>query len=272
MRLRSGAWVTCSALCAAIAMSAFFDAAMAGEKDGPSSVYVIELGGYGVFSPTYEGSKSYNLGFKPIIDFHEAGDRVWFSTPDDSFTIDLFETRNFRVGLAGDISLQSRTHNENLDLRLGKTDVVLLGGVFAEYYPIESIRTRVEVLQAVTGYSGMSVNFAADYIWKPTDAWTLSLGPRLQVVDDEYASSLFSTRAAKINGVFAKYRAEGGVHSVGAQLTGEYDWTQKISTKFFVKYDELVGDAADSPRVDVRGNASQVSVGVGASYKLSVER
>jgi outer membrane protein len=245
----------------------FAMAGEASEKDAPS-VYIVEVGGYGVFAPRYEGAKSYIVGFRPIFDIHEAGDRVWYSTPDDAFTIDLFETSNFRFGLAGDFSLQSRYHNENIDFRIGKAELVLLGGVFAEFYPVSNLRTRVEVLQAVTGYEGMTVNLSADYIWKPTEPLTLSIGPRLQFVDDNYASDLFSTRVAIAKKKYVKYNAEGGVHSAGAQLTGNYDWTSSLSTKFFVNYSELLGDASDSPRVDLKGSSSQFTVGIGASYKF----
>jgi outer membrane protein len=235
------------------------------------SVYIVELGGYGVFEPTFEGSSRYQMGFKPIFDFYKVGDRVWLSFPNDAFTFDLYETANFHTGVAGDISLQSRHHDNDIDLRLGRSDVNLRAGAFAEYYPIDAVRTRIEVLQAVSGSDGLVATLSADYIWRPDAAWTLTLGPRLAFVDDAYASNYFSTRAG-LSDSNVRFKAAGGFHAAGAELTGNYDWTSKISTKFYMDYSRLAGDAADSPRVDLRGSADQYAIGLGLSYKLSIQR
>ena len=110
------------------------------KDDVRPSVYIIELGGYGVFEPSYEGSKRYLLSFKPIVDINKEGDRVWQFFPNDAIGYDLFETANFHAGPAGNLSLQSRFHSPDIDFRLGKADVTLQGGVFAEYYPVENFR------------------------------------------------------------------------------------------------------------------------------------
>lgn len=269
-RMASAAFVAIGiACCFASSVAAGPDAGASG--DIRPSAWIVELGGYGIFEPEYLGSNRYSLGFKPIIDVHKPGDRVWLSFPNDAFTYDLYETANFHAGVAGDLTLQSRRHGENFDLRLGSADVNLRGGGFAEYYPTPSIRTRVEVLQGLTGNTGLAANLSADYIWKPDQALTLTLGPRTQIVNDEYASDFFSTELAKKHGTYIRYKAEGGFLSAGGEFTGTYDWSRTISTKLFVDYTHLLGDAADSPRVDLKGSASQVIIGLGASYKFAIE-
>jgi MipA family protein len=256
-------------LCAAFVARA---ADLSQKDDVQPSVWIVELGGYGVFEPLYEGSKRYNLTFKPQIDIREAGDREWLSFPNDAFDYSLFETANFRAGPAVNVTLQSRHHGEDIDLRLGKADVNLLGGAFAEYYPLDYIRTRVELLQGISGNNGFVTNLSADYIWQPIVDWTLTAGPRAQIVNDVYASGYFSTQLAIKNNFYAPYRAEGGLLSSGAEITGKYDWTKSISAKFFVDYIQLMGDAADNPRVNLRGTTEQVVVGIGATYKFAIER
>jgi MipA family protein len=236
------------------------------------SAWIVELGGYGVFEPTFLGSKRYNLTFKPQIDFQDVADRHWLSFPNDAFDYSLVETSNFRAGPAASITLQSRIHGQDIDLRLGKADVNLLAGGFAEYYPLEYIRTRVELLQGVSGNNGFAANLSADYIWRPAADWTLTAGPRAQLVDDNYASSYFSTQLGLKNHNFVPFRAEGGLLSSGAEITGKYDWTKNVSAKFFIDYNQLMGDAADSPRVNSKGTTEQVIVGVGATYKFTIER
>ncbi len=236
------------------------------------SAWIVELGGYGVFEPTYQGSRNYNMTFKPQVDIRETGDKEWLSFPNDAIDYSVYETANFRAGPAGTITLQSRYHGQDIDLRLGKADVNLQAGAFAEYYPIENIRTRVELMQGVTGNTGFATNLSADYIWRPYSDVVLTLGPRAQIVNDQYASDYFSTQLAIKYNSYVPYRAEGGLLSTGAEMTGTYAWTQNLTAKFFLDYSQLMGDAADSPRVNFRGNAEQVIVGVGASYKFTIER
>ncbi len=224
-----------------------------------------------MFEPSYEGSKRYLLSFKPIVDINKEGDRVWQFFPNDAIGYDLFETDNFHAGPAANLSLQSRFHSPDIDFQFGKADVNLQGGVFAEYYPVANVRTRVEALQGLTGNTGFAVNLMADYIWKPAADWTLTAGPRTQIVNDEYASEYFSIQHALKTRQFVKFRAEGGVLSAGGELTGAYALTNSLTTRFFVDYSKLAGDAADSPRVDIKGSADQVTVGIGASYKFKVE-
>ncbi|MGO8954198.1 MAG: MipA/OmpV family protein [Rhodomicrobium sp.] len=237
----------------------------------PPSAWILDIGSYGVTEPVYEGSRNYTFGFRPQIDARQAGDREWLAFPNDAVSYALFETWNFRAGPAGTLTLQSPYHGQDIDLRLGKANVDLAGGVFAEYYPTPAIRMRAELLQGITGNTGFAANLSADYIWRSDASWTLTLGPRAQLADVQYASQYFSTQNAMATGLYLPYHAEGGLLYVGAELTGKYDWTSRFSTKFFLDYDQLTGDAADNPRVSVRGTSEQFIAGLGASYKIAID-
>ncbi len=238
----------------------------------PPSAWIVDLGGYGVIEPIYEGSKTYTLGFKPQIDVSHPGEREWLTFPNDAFGYSLIQGPNFRAGPAGNITLQSRSHGEDIDLRLGRADVDLAMGAFAEYYPFSFLRARAELLQGVTGNTGFVANLSADYIGRPAADWTLTFGPRAQLANDQYASDYFSTRNAERTGIYVPFHAEGGILSFGAEVTGKYDWTRELSMKFFLDYNQLVGDAADNPRVTLRGSSEQFIAGIGASYKFAIQR
>jgi MipA family protein len=259
----------CAVLCAGSTRAA--DTAALG--DLPPSAWIIDLGGYGVLQPLWLGSDRYNLGFRPIGDIRRAGDREWLPFPNDALAYSVYETNSFRAGPAGSFSLQSRLHGQDIDLRLGKADVNIQGGAFVEYYPISAIRTRAEVLQGITGNGGLAVNLSADYIWRPRADLTLTFGPRAQIVSDQYASEYFSTQYALAHhNTYAPFRAEGGLLTSGAEFTGKYDWTPRVSTRFFLDYNQLLGDAADSPRVNSKGAPEQVIFGVGATYRFAIEQ
>ncbi len=260
----------CAVFCAGPVRAVDVDFSL--NDDLPPSAWIIEVGGYGVLEPTYLGSRFYDVGLKPLFGFRQVGDREWLSFPNDAFDITLYETANLRTGPAGNLTLQSRLHGQDIDLRLGKADVDLQGGAFAEYYPVSYIRTRAELLQGVTGNTGLALNLAADYIWRPVPDWTLTFGPRAQIVNDQYASDYFSTQIAiRNNNYYVPYRAEGGLLTSGAEFTGKYDLTTQITTKFYIDYNQILGDAADSPRVSLRGSAEQVVLGVGATYKFAIK-
>ncbi len=221
--------------------------------------------------PVYEGSKHDTLAFKPQIEFRQAGDREWLSFPNDAFDLNFYQTANFHAGASANLTLQSRFHGEDIDLRLGKADVDLAGGAFAEFYPVNFIRTRVEMLQGVTGNSGFAANLSADYIWRVAPDLTLTAGPRATIADDRYASDYFSTQNAQRTGIYTPFKAEGGILSSGAELTSKYALTDRLAAKLYIDYEQLMGDAADNPRVTQRGTAEQFIAGIGASYRFAVE-
>src|SRR5258706_8538247 len=73
------------------------------KDDVRPSAWIVELGGYGVFDPTYEGSKHYGVGIQPLLDFHQSGDKVLLCFPNDGLSYDLYETANFHSGPAASL-------------------------------------------------------------------------------------------------------------------------------------------------------------------------
>lgn len=239
-------------------------------KDGPSGAWVVVIGGYAGAEPEYPGAKGYAFTFRPIIDIHRAGEREWLNLPNDAFNITLYQTGNFRTGVAGDF-LQDRTHNDGDALRgLRDIDYTLEFGGFAEYYPAPFLRTRVELLQGVTGADGLAANFMADFIYKPDPRWLFTAGPRLKVVNSQYNSTFFSVNGDEVAASgLPGYHASGGLNSAGVDATARYDVSTRLSLRAFAEWDRLTGDAADSPLVKLRGSEDQFQFGIGAAYKFS---
>ena len=134
------------------ALAADLSSGPASYKDAPGNYWVVTIGGYGVVEPAFAGSKDVSYTGRPIIDVRRAGSKDWLSLPIDAFSVAVFETNNFRIGVAGDY-LNHRSHNNAPAALDGIHDVgyTLEAGAFAEYYPIPFLRTRVELLQGITG-------------------------------------------------------------------------------------------------------------------------
>jgi outer membrane protein len=243
----------------------------ASSKDGPGGYWVVTIGGYIATEPRYPGSNDNTAAFRPIIDIRRPGDREWINLPNDASNLTLFEGANWRAGVAADY-LGDRTHEHALR-GLRDIDYTLELGGFAEYYPAPFLRTRLEVLQGVTGAEGLAVNLAADAIFRPQAQWLFTAGPRLKFVNTQYQSTFFSvSRIEADRSIFPSYHASGGLNSAGVDATARYSVNERLSLRAFAEWNRLTGDAADSPIVRLRGSEDQWQAGVGASYTFNYSR
>jgi MipA family protein len=245
----------------------FLDGTPLSFKDTPGSYWVVTLGALGGAEPEFPGSKNFTFAFRPVIDIRREGEREWITLPNDAFSLTFFQTGNFRAGIAGDYLI----HRDQSDGARGLHDInyTLELGTFAEYYPVPYIRTRVEVLQGVTGAEGLAANLSADFFFRPTPDLLLTAGPRLQFVNTQFESTFFSVsgiEAARTG--LMPFHASGGLNSAGIDATARYNLTEQFSLRAFVEWDRLTGDAADSPLVKARGSDNQVQFGFGAAYKF----
>jgi outer membrane protein len=235
-----------------------------------SGPWVVTIGGWVVAQPDYMGSDDYEAAFRPIFNIRKEGSKEWLSLPDDSAGIALFETSNFRIGPAFGFTPE-RNSSDNPALRgLKDVDFTFEAGAFAEYWPAEMLRTRLEVLHGLNGHEGLIANLSADFVLRPAERWMVTIGPRLTWVDDNYADAYFSVGPGSPS--LPQFRAEGGLHSVGVGASLSYDVTEAVQFRVFGEYDRLLGDAADSPLVDLRGSEDQFTAGVGVSYRFTVGR
>jgi outer membrane protein len=242
-------------------------------KDGPSNYWVVTIGGYGGADPQFPGAKDFTFSFRPIIDIRRAGEPEDLNLPNDAVSFTLYKNGPFRFGLAGDL-INSRDHSDTDSLRgLRDIDYTLELGGFAEYWIAPNVRTRVDLLQGVTGAEGLTANFSADYVYKPDARWMFTFGPRMQVVSTQYQSTFFSVNSSEAAATgLMPFHASGGIHSAGIDATVRYNVTDRFSIRAFADWERLLGDAADSPIVQVRGSEDQFEFGVGAAYTFDVKR
>ncbi|MGO8951842.1 MAG: MipA/OmpV family protein [Rhodomicrobium sp.] len=242
-------------------------------KDAPGTYWIVTLGGYAGAEPEFPGAKTSTFAFRPVIDVRPEGSKEWVTLPNDAFSVALFQNGSFRIGAAGDYLL-NRDHRDDSALK-GLNDInytVELGG-FAEYYPAPFLRTRLELLQGISGADGVAANLMADFLFVPDARWLLTAGPRLQFANTQYESTFFSvTRGEALASGLSPYRASGGLNSAGIDATARYNVSDRLSLRAFAEWNRLVGDAADSPIVTVKGSEDQFEFGLGAAYKFTYGR
>src|SRR3569623_782209 len=215
--------------------------------------------------PSYPGSDDVSL--RPLVDVSRArGDQPFeFEAADDSFGFAVVRQHGFELGPA--LGFQGSRKPEDGDLRLPKVGFTLEAGLFAQYALSGRFRVRAEARKGVGGHRGLIGTVGADYIARDRDRWLLSIGPRLTFADDRYQRAYFSVapQDSAVSGLPA-FAAKGGLQAVGLTAGLIKQLSRKWGIYSYAKYDRLVGDAADSPVVRLRGSADQLSGGVALTY------
>jgi outer membrane protein len=234
-----------------------------------SGDWYLTLGAKGFVAPRYEGAKDFLLSAAPVISLGRAGNSARFSSLNDNASLGFVDTGVFRAGLTGKL-ITGRDSGDSDDLK-GLHDVdwgVELGG-FAEFYPTDNIRGRVEVRRGIGAHDGVVADVAIDAFQDLTQTVRVSAGPRVSFATKDYFKEYYGVNASEsaASGL-AQYSPGGGLKSLG--VGGQITWqtTEKITTSAYAEYSRLMGPAADSSLVKERGSPNQATFGVQATYRF----
>ena len=236
-----------------------------------SMPWLVTLGLYGVVGPRFEGSKHHDITPWPIISWRQEGSKEWIELPKDGLDLPLIETNNLRAGLVGYWRWQRDTATipQRGFTRIGhsRIDLSLEAGLFAEYWPADWLRTRIETREAFLGARGLIANISSDLVWRPHSAWTFAAGPRLSLADREFMEDYYGVDGSQSSASgLPVYRATAGIRSFGTGAFAQYKMTPSWTTRSFIEYEHLAGAAGDSPVITARGSREQIMIGVGLSY------
>jgi outer membrane scaffolding protein for murein synthesis (MipA/OmpV family) len=222
-------------------------------------------------APSYPGASSTSvLGF-PSLSFRRAGTPVSFSAPDDNIGFALYDIGWLKAGPAARfVGARNRKDHPQL-VGLRNVDWTLEAGGFLELWPIEKIRTRLDVRYGFHGHRGVVADFGADWVERFAQ-WTVSGGPRLRLASSKYMNAYFSATPAEaaINGRITPFNAGGSFVSAGLATAVSYDWSSQWRTTVHGKWDRLGGDAGQSPIVSQLGSRNQFTVGATLAYTFPV--
>ena len=160
----------------------------------------------------------------------------------------LLRTEHWVVGLdvGGDARKPRRASDDPILRGWGDIPGTVRGGMFASYN-IDWLSVHGAV--SVAGHNeGVLASLGVDAKYHATQRLTLSIGPDVTWVNNQYAMTFFGLDAAQsqIAGI-APYRARSGINSVGGAATASYMLTEHWSLAAHVSYGRLQGDAANSP-------------------------
>ena len=239
------------------------------ETEGVSGETRIRIGLGPRVVPSWPGSDEHNIG--PLFEFSRAlpGEQFAFEAPDESAGFDLYRAGGFSIGPS--LGFQGKRDSEDVGGALPDVGFSVELGGFAQLEASPSLRFRVEARQAVSGHDGFISVASADYVWRDEDDTVVSIGPRLTLTDARYQRSYYGVAPdeALASGL-AAYDPGGGLQSVGGALGVVQQFTPEWGMFGYVKYDRLLGDAADSPVVAAYGSKDQLEGGVALTYTFGL--
>jgi MipA family protein len=236
-----------------------------------SGTWTVMVGVGGEYKPDFAGANRAMLSPVPIFAIRRAGSTEQFRGPRDSPSIAFLDFGDLRAGPVAKFVAGRKQYNYSELNGLGDVKTSVQLGGFVEYYPVDWFRTRVELRQGVVGPNGTVADFSADFIVPLFQRLTISAGPRFTWESTQATSPYFGIDAvqAMASGL-PLFNARGGAHSYGAGAQISYRINPQWEVHSYVEYERLLGDAAASPLVTLRGSPNQTTVGIGASYAFDV--
>lgn len=234
-----------------------------------SGNWTATVGIGGEYRPDFQGSKNWMLLPIPIFSIRRAGSVADFRGPRDSGGIALIDFGNLRAGPAAKFITARKSKDHSELSGLGDVKAAFELGGFVEYYAVDWLRLRGELRQGIGGHRGAVADVSADVIVPLIDRLTISAGPRFTWKSTKAIAPYFAVDAVQsMASGLPVFAAKGGAHSVGFGSQVTYRINPQWEVRAYVEYEKLLGDAANSPLVTLRGSSNQTTVGLGASYSF----
>lgn len=259
-------------LAAVLAAGAFALPGIAAAQSGPgvstvapSPDLVFTLGGGAAVQPSYFGSDDYEAA--PALSFSLGYINLGplrFGNPDP-----LFEPEG--LGIRGSFRFIGERDDEDGELEgLDEIDASVEVG-FGLGYRSRSFDAFADVRYGVIGHESFVGELGADAKVHPSDALTLTLGPRILIGSDDYVDTYFGVGADEAGASdFAAYDADGGVVSAGLELGMEYRLNENWGVEGAVTWDRFTGDAEDSPIIE-NGERDQYGIRIGVTRRITLD-
>ncbi len=231
--------------------------------------WIVTVSAAGVIGPSFPGARRMRPYPFPSVSFRRIGEPELFSTPDEGFGLSLVDTGAFRAGPVANFVFHRGQRDGLFGLRrVGLSHEV---GGYAELYPVDHLRLRAELRQAVDGHRGFVAAFYAD-AYDRLGPFRISLGPRLNFGDNRYANAYYSVTLAEslINRRLTPYGATGGFTAAGGVATARYDFNDQTSATIFGGGQRLLGSVGSSPIPTLIGSRNQFTAGLAIARSFVV--
>jgi outer membrane protein len=220
-----------------------------------------QVGGLVYASPTFEGSKSYDVIAFPFLAPAGLGNEGFIQLKGaDDLRLRLLQSDGFEFGpLAG---YRFGRDGEDVSNVAGLEDVDggLVLGAFATYRTGPLAFSVSYHHQATGDDTGGLVRFGAEHTSRLSPTVKLTAGIGTNYATDDYMTAFFAAPG---------YEPDAGFKDIHVGAVATLDLSDRWALHLIGQYSHLIGDAADSPIVETE---SQLYGGLALSYKFNWAR
>ena len=231
----------------------------------PRDVTDLKLGVGPSFNPAFEGSRDYKWQPVPVISLQYRdvlrvnNNDIDFTAFDHVFNFDDGGKSKLEIGPSVNLDF-GRSESASRDLRgLGNVGFSLeLGG----YVSYTTAFAKLELSfghDVAGGHGGGMVDLNASTTLYRGEAFSVGLNGTLTLATSKYLKSFFGITPAQSRASgLPVFHPKGGLKDALVGVQASYTFSPKIALLAHVGYERLLGDAADSPLIQQRGDANQM--------------
>jgi outer membrane protein len=248
-------------------------AVLAFGRSADATNYTVGLGAG--FAPDYDGSDDY----RGVPTWRFSANDLYH--PDTNITLagpalrsNFVADPHLRAGVSGLwVSKRDDVDDKAVDRMKSTDSSVLLGGIFGwDFFaqPAADLTAALDLRYDVANGNGYLITPRLTYSNRLPDS-RYSVGGELfsNWASSDYMSEYFGVSASDAaRSGLNRYTPDSGFKDVGLGLNVNYRFTDHWSTTLVGTYTRLLGDAADSPIVEDRGNENQFFGGVTVNYRF----
>jgi outer membrane scaffolding protein for murein synthesis (MipA/OmpV family) len=233
---------------------------------GAASDWRVTVGAAAFAAPVFDGADTLRVRVFPDLDVRWK-DR-FFASVRTGAGWNLIQADGWRAGPYVKLDF-GRDESRAAALRgLGDVDPGLEAGAFVEK-SWRFARASVEVRRGLDEGRGTVAEAGADLRVRLSERVALSAGPRARFADADRMATYYGVDASQsARSGLPRYAPSGGVESVGLAGAIILRPRQAVTVTLFGEQSRLLGDAAQSPLVRLRGSQDQTRLGVSVGVRL----
>ena len=232
--------------------------------DKDEKKWLVRLGIIGGLAPEYRGADEYRFSYAPNI--HIAWND-WLYLRGRKLGIKLFDTDSFYGGAFVRFNGGRSENNDGLE-GLGDISRTFTSGVYLNYR-FKGLRLKTEVRHDFfnEGHGTLAIFRLGSRL--PWNDPLFYLGIETTWASKEHMRTFYGISPIQsLRSGLAGYQPGAGLRDVSLNLSSAYKFGQHWSLAGQIRYQYLLGDAADSPIVRTTGSRHGLVAGVGLSYEF----
>ena len=219
--------------------------------------FIVGLGAANL--PRYKGADERETKPVPLINVQQGR---FFARTDAGIGLNVYQNAHVTVGAS--VNWMKGYKEEDAPAGIGEVKDALGGRVFVSTHLAGAIVT-VSATQALSAKErGLQFDTRVSYPWRATDRLTVVHSVAVSAGNAKYMNTYFGVDSARsVQSGLPQYQAKAGVKEATVGTMASYRMTDRWAITGGVVAGQLLGDAAKSPIVRRKSNATGI---VGVSY------